>query len=95
MAKVTILYWQDIPSVVEARDGDGVHKELLSDKFQELIDHIAMRQKLHGTDAYLEQWRKCRPYRVEGSAKEVAASIAADFEDRYQEIRQAQLAKAV
>ena len=22
MAKVTILYWQDIPSVVEARDAD-------------------------------------------------------------------------
>ena len=45
MAKVTILYWKDIPSVVEARDADGVHKELLSERFQELIDLIAMKKK--------------------------------------------------
>ena len=38
MAKVQILYWEDIPSVVEARDENGVHKELLSERFQEVID---------------------------------------------------------
>ena len=94
MAKVTILYWQDIPSVVEARDSEGVHKELLSQRFQELIDLIAMKTKLLGTDDYLMQWRKCRPYEVDGAAKEVAISIKDDFEARYKEIRKQELAKA-
>lgn len=32
MAKVTILYWQNIPSLVEATDGDKPHKLQLSQK---------------------------------------------------------------
>ena len=95
MAKVTILYWQDIPSVVEARDTEGIHKELLSERFQELIDLIAMKKKLAGTDDYLMQWTKGKPYQVEGSAKEVAASVKEELEARYKEIRKEELAKAV
>ena len=95
MAKVSILYWQDIPSVVEARGPDGVHKELLSERFQELIDLIAMKKKLMGTDEYLMQWHKGRRYEVKGTAKEAAAVVKEDFESRYKEIRKAELAKAV
>ena len=58
MAKVQILRWQEIPSVVEVRDGSEVKKIQLSDKFQALIDEAAMRRKLAGTDAYLEEWNK-------------------------------------
>ena len=94
MAKVTILYWQDIPSVVEARDTEGIHKELLSERFQELIDLIAMKKKLAGTDDYLMQWTKGKPYQVEGSAKEVAASVKEELEARYKEIRKEELTKA-
>ena len=95
MAKVTILYWKDIPSVVEARDAQGVHKELLSERFQELIDLVAMKLKLAGTDEYLMQWAKGRPYEVEGSARDVAVSIKDEFEARYKELRKEELAKAV
>ncbi len=95
MAKVQILYWQEIPSVVEARDANGVHKELLSERFQELIDLIAMKKKLAGTDEYLMQWNKGKRYEVEGSAEEVAKSIKEDFESQYREIRKQELAKAV
>ena len=95
MAKVTILYWQEIPSVVEARDSEGVHKELLSERFQELIDLVAMKKKLAGTDEYLMQWSKGRPYEVEGAAQEVAASVKEEIEGRYREIRKEELAKAV
>ena len=42
MARVQILRWQEIPSLVEARDSDGVKKIQLSDKFQALIDEAAM-----------------------------------------------------
>jgi hypothetical protein len=41
VAKCSILSWQDIPSMVEARDESGSHKIQLSARFQELIDMIA------------------------------------------------------
>ena len=95
MVKVTILYWQDIPSVVEARMGRTVHKELLSERFQELIDLIAMKKKLAGTDEYLNQWTRGKPYTVEGTPKEVAIAVKEDFEAQYRDIRKRELAKAV
>jgi hypothetical protein len=93
MAKVTILYWQNIPSLVEATDGDRPHKRQLSQRFQELIDLIAMKKRLGGTDAYLEQWRKGKPEMREGSASAVAAATAEEIEARYDEIRAAALAE--
>jgi hypothetical protein len=87
MARFTVLSWQEIPSVVEARDGEGSHKIQLSDRFQELIDRAAMRRKLAGTDAYLGHWSKGRPKTREGSAREVAEAVAAELEARYEHIR--------
>lgn len=94
MAKVQILYWQDIPSVVEARDDDSVHKELLSQRFQELIDLIAMKTQLAGTDEYLMQWAKGERYDVEGSAEEAAQSVRDDLESQFREIKKKEMAKA-
>ena len=70
MAKVTILYWQDIPSVVEARDRGGRHKVELSQRFQELIDLIAMKKKVMGTDEYLNHWSKDRRRSTKGTRKQ-------------------------
>jgi hypothetical protein len=93
MAKITVLYWQNIPSLVEATDGDKPHKLQLSERFQELIDLIAMKKKLSGSDAYLEQWSKGKPEVRDGSASVVAAAAAAELEARYDEIRAAALAE--
>ena len=95
MAKVTILYWQDIPSVVEAREGREVHKELLSERFQELIDLVAMKKNMAGTDDYLNHWTKGSPTTVEGSPEEAARKVKEELEARYKEIRKEELAKAV
>ena len=65
MARYRILYWHHIPSLVEAMDGEEVHKEVLSPRFQELIDRVAMKRKVTGTEAYLEGWRK-RSAQIEG-----------------------------
>jgi hypothetical protein len=90
MAQVRILYWQDIPSVVEAQDGEGgKHKESLSARFQELIDSVAMRKKLVGTDAYLEGWRRGRPKEREGTALAAAKAVTAELEDTFDQIAQA------
>ena len=52
MARVQVLYWQEVPSVV--RVGDV--KRQLPEWFQQEIDRVAMEQGLFGSDAYLEQW---------------------------------------
>jgi hypothetical protein len=52
MARVQVLYWKEIPSVV--RVGDV--KRQLPEWFQQEIDRVAMDQGLLGSDAYLEQW---------------------------------------
>jgi hypothetical protein len=93
MAKYSILYWQDIPSVVEAKDENGVHKLELDRKFQELIDAIAMRKGLAGTDAYLEEWRRGKRVEREGSAEEVATAVKAELEAEFRTIRAAALGK--
>ncbi len=93
MAKYSILYWQDIPSVVEAKDENGANKLQLDAKFQELIDAVAMRKGLAGTDAYLEEWRRGKRVAREGSAEEVASAVKAELEAEFRAIRAAALGK--
>jgi hypothetical protein len=92
MARAQVLYWQEIPSVVEAREGRDTHKIQLSQRFQELIDHVAMRMGLSGTDAYLEQWGKGPSETREGDPRAVAEAVASELEAQYETIRSAQLA---
>ena len=87
MAKWTVLCWQEIPSVVEAKDDDGSHKVQLSQRFQELIDLVAMRRNLAGTDDYLMEWRKEAMQERDGSAHAVAEAVAAELEERYETIK--------
>jgi hypothetical protein len=91
MARYRVLYWHHIPSVVEARDEQTVHKEELSLRFQELIDRVAMKKNLAGTEAYLEGWRKGRPKERDGDAELVAKAVTADLEADYQKIAAQQL----
>jgi hypothetical protein len=87
MAKCSILYWQDIPSLVEARDEGGQHKIQLSARFQELIDMAAMRRGLAGTDQYLSEWRRERYGESGGDARAAAEAVAAEIEARFDAIR--------
>lgn len=79
--------------MVEARDEKGVKKQQLSQKFQALIDEAAMRRKLAGTDAYLEQWNKTEPESSTGTAIEVLAQVSQDIESRFMLIRDEALKK--
>ncbi|UCH75495.1 MAG: virulence factor [Rhodospirillales bacterium] len=89
MADYTILYWQNIPSMVEAREGRAKKKLQLSDRFQVLIDAVAMRKGLVGTDAYIEQWRRGAPQSRAGDVEEVAAAVATELEQQYDAIKAA------
>lgn len=87
MAKCTVLYWQEVPSMVEAKDGEAAHKIQLSERFQELIDMVAMRRGLAGTDEYLMEWRRDKAQERPGPAKEAAEALAAEIESRYDQIK--------
>ncbi|MBI1384374.1 MAG: hypothetical protein GC150_05645 [Rhizobiales bacterium] len=84
MAKCVVLCWQEVPSVVEAKDSSGTHKIQLSERFQELIDMVAMRRGLDGTDDYLMEWRKEPAIERPGTPEEAAKSLAAEIEARYE-----------
>ena len=72
--KVQILYWQDIPSVIQA----GGEKRQLPDWFQQEIDRVAMEQGLLGSDAYLEQWQ-WREEEFEGDLAAFEAELLARY----------------
>jgi hypothetical protein len=58
MARVQILYWRDIPSVIQAFAEDGTPvKRQLPDWYQQEIDRVAMAEGLVESGAYLEEWR--------------------------------------
>jgi hypothetical protein len=84
MASYRIVAWKDIPASVEARDGAEHVTLQLSERFQALIDSLAMQLEAHAEDAYLEHWGSTDGERA-GSAREVGAAVAAELEDRFSE----------
>jgi hypothetical protein len=83
MASYRIISWKDIPATVEARDGADAVTLQLSERFQSLIDSVAMQLGVHD-DAYLEHWRASDGERA-GSAREVSSALAAELEERFPE----------
>ena len=93
MARYTILNWQDLPSLVEASDDSGTHKIQLSQRFQALIDHVAMESGLMGSDAYLEAWNKTEEQEREGTAENVAKAVVDEVEAQFDDIVAAHTSK--
>ncbi|PYN51438.1 MAG: hypothetical protein DMD94_25250, partial [Candidatus Rokuibacteriota bacterium] len=50
MATYQIVVWKDVPAMVEARDEAETVTRPLSDRFQQLIDSVAMQLGIHGED---------------------------------------------
>ena len=84
MASYRIIAWKDIPAAVEARDGADQVTLQLSERFQALIDSVAMQLGMHDEDAYLEHWGATDGDRP-GTARDVSAAIASELEDRFPE----------
>ncbi len=86
MAKLTTVYWRDIPAQVIAKERRDSAKTVLSDRFAEAIDKAAMRAQMAGTDAYLEQWRRV----VENCGPDLQTAVdaaAAELEKAYDDER--------
>ncbi len=86
MARYRIIHWNEIPSLVEAFEGDQVVRVPLSQRFQDLIDAVAMRQGASETSAYLEGWGQSPDLERPGSAAEVAEQVATLLEAGFQDL---------
>ena len=84
MAQRIILYWRDIPTQVIIRQGRTTEKRELSERFALAVDAAAMRAGMHGSDAYLEQWRRAAPEPcgddMAAEADAAAAALEASFD---------------
>lgn len=75
MASYKVLYWQEIPVQIKVEgDGDAV-KLQVTDSVMTVVDAVAMKQGLIGSDDYLEQWHWSKPAERPGSAQEVAQAL--------------------
>lgn len=87
MARIRITYWQEIPVLVTARDGAGEATVPLSQRFQDLVDTVAMQAGLVDAEAYLAQWRTGPEEERPGSARDAAGEVAAELEERFADTR--------
>ena len=90
MAKLTTVYWRDIPAQVIARERRDTAKLVLTERFAEAIDRAAMRAQMAGTDAYLEQWRR-EEVVCDRDLQAVVDDAAAELEKAYDDARLAAL----
>jgi hypothetical protein len=83
MAQVQIIFWQEFPAQVQARDESGTVRLPLPERFQQAIDAAAMNTGLTGTDAYLDDWHhggwQDHPGSAQQAAEAVHAQIVADY----------------
>jgi len=85
MATYQIIAWKDVPAMVEARDETETVTRPLSDRFQQLIDSVAMQLDIQDQDAYLGLWARGAAQERPGRAAEVADAIVAELEARFPE----------
>ena len=85
MAKLTIVYWRDIPAQVIAKEKRNAAKRVLSERFEKAIDRAAMRSGARDTDAYLAEWRRGDPAPcgedLEAEADAAAARLEVEYDD--------------
>lgn len=86
MARVRIIRWRDLPALVEAEEGGETVRVPLSQRFQDLIDAVAMREGGTESEAYLEGWAPGPETERPGEADAVARAVAAELEAGFQDL---------
>jgi hypothetical protein len=79
MAKLTCIFWRDIPAQVIGQAGRTRVKRELPPRFAQAIDRAAMRAGRGASDAYLADWRR-ETEQVEGDLEQLVAGRAAELE---------------
>jgi len=86
VAQYRIVSWKGIPSLVEAEDGGEPVRRPLSQRFQDLIDAVAMREGASETEAYLEGWETADGGERPGPPQTVAEAVAAELEESFERL---------
>lgn len=84
MARYQILYWEHIPLGVKATDVNGTVRENLPARFQESVEKAASRGGGTGA-AYTQMFKWGKEQEREGAAADVAASIAKELDETWDE----------
>jgi len=83
MAQYQITWWNSLPSLVVAREGEEQVKVSLASRLQEAIDEAAMRMGAIDADAYMNRWSKSEWIDGEGSPVELAERSAKELEEKF------------
>jgi hypothetical protein len=82
MAKLTTIFWRDIPAQVIGQQGRKRYKQELSKRFAVAIDRAAMRAGRGSSSAYLEDWRR-ESRSCEGDMQEKVATEVEKLESAW------------
>ena len=83
MASMQIIYWRDIPTTVQIRQGRTRFTANLPERFEKAVDAAAMRDGADSTDDYLAEWRRGEPVECGDDLEAEAAAMAAKLESEY------------
>ena len=87
MAKITIVYWRDIPAQIIAEHGRGRNRKQskieLGKKFIVSIDSAAMKSGAEGSDDYLSDWRRSDPEEISDNLDLEANKLKKEIEEKY------------
>jgi hypothetical protein len=86
MARYHVVQWRGIPSLVEAVEGERTARRPLSQRFQDLIDAVAMREGASDSEAYLDGWTQSAARERPGSADTVAQELADELEATFDDL---------
>ena len=84
MAKLKIVYWNDIPGQVVVREGGRSTRLRLSPRFMQAIERAAYRLKKLDKNALFDPWHDVeQPF--DGDIQEQAKNLVVQLEEQYSE----------
>ncbi len=95
MPEVTIIFWRDIPAQVRIGRGRKAARAILSERFEQAIDRVAMKIGATDGDAYTKEWRdsiiEAQMPHDEASPKEIVQAHINALEKQFDTMRLKQL----
>lgn len=85
MARYQILYWEHIPLGVKATDVNGTVRENLPARFQEAVEKASLKAGQTSAAAYTSMFKWGKEQELEGTAAEVATTIAKHLDETWNE----------
>lgn len=86
MARYRIVGWRGIPSLVEITGEGRSFQRPLSQRFQDLIDAVAVKDGASDSETYLAGWEQGPESERPGDAEAVADAVVAELEAGFHDL---------